>query len=128
MKHRLLNLGLILSSLFGYLEWGLNNHTFLFQAEAEVLSKLFGDFASVAHPFTLLPLAGQVILLITLFQQKPAKTLTYIGLGCIGILLAFICFVGAISLNAKVFLSTLPFLLLAVWTIREYRKKSTEAP
>ena len=128
MKHRLLNLGMILGSLLGYLEWGQGNSTFLFQAEIEVISKLFGDFASTMHPFTLLPLFGQILLIATLFQQRPNKILTYIGIGCIGVLLAFICFIGIISLNIKVFASTLPFLALTVWIIRENRKTNAEVP
>lgn len=70
MKSKLLNFLLIVTSLLGYLEWGGDNHIFLFKAEAEILSKLFTDPLSVLHPFTLLPLAGQIILLITLFQKK----------------------------------------------------------
>jgi hypothetical protein len=52
----------------GYLEWGGDSHSYLFQAEVEVLSKLFVDPVSVLHPLTVLPLAAQVILLLTLFQ------------------------------------------------------------
>jgi hypothetical protein len=75
MKSKILNLGLILTSVFGYLEWGSGNHAFMFQAEAELLGKLFTDPASVVHPFTLLPLAGQLMLEITWFQPKPGKRL-----------------------------------------------------
>lgn len=123
MKNKILNLALILTSLLGYLEWGTGNKMFLFQIEGEVLSKLFSDPVSALHPFTVLPLLGQILLIVTLFQQQPGKMLTYIGIGCIGLLLAFIFFIGLISLNFKVLLFALPFLLVAAWTIRENIKR-----
>lgn len=122
MKSKLLNLLLIVTSLFGYLEWGGDNHTFLFNAEYEVLSKLFTDPASVLHPFTVLPMIGQILLLITLFQKQPSKILTYTGIAGLGILLSFILLVGVLSLNVKIILTALPFLVIAVITILHYRK------
>ena len=118
MNRRFLNGAIIVTSLFGYLEWGKENHTFLFQAEAEVLSKLLQDPLSVAHPLTLLPLFGQVLLLITLFQKKPSKVLTFMGLGCLGLLLFFISFIGIISFNWKIFLSTIPFIITAILAVK----------
>lgn len=121
-KAKILTALLIISSLFGYLEWGQNNHILLFQAEAEIITKLFTDPLSALHPFTVLPLLGQVFLLITLFQKKQSKILTYIGIGGIGILLALMFLIGCIELNYKILLSTVPFLLLAFINIRHHRK------
>lgn len=81
MKSRLLNLGLLLSSLVGYLEWGTDQKMFLIQGEFYVISKLFTDPTSVLYPLTLLPLAGQLILLYTLIQKQPNKIVTLIGIG-----------------------------------------------
>jgi len=122
MRSKLLNLLLIITSLAGYLEWGGGNSAFLFEAEAEVLSKIFIDPASVVHPFTLLPMVGQLILLITLFQQKPGRLLTWTGLSGIGILLVFMFVIGILSLNLKVAFSAVPFLVVGVVTIRHYRR------
>lgn len=127
-KAKILNLLLILTSLAGYLEWGKDNQTFLFQAEAEILVKLFSNPESVIHPFTLLPMAGQILLLITLFQKNPGKTLTYIALPCIGLLLVFMFAIGLMSWNVKILISTLPFLITAFLTLRHHwrRKPSNE--
>jgi len=125
-KKKLLNAGLILTSLIGYLEWGTENHTFLFQAEWVVLSKLIQDPMAVVHPFTLLPLFGQIVLLITLFQERPNRIMTFVGLACLGILLFLMFFIGVISFNYKIFLSTLPFVITAVLTVRENLKKLHE--
>lgn len=122
MKSKILNLLLIITSLLGFLEWGGNNHTFLFQAEAELLSKVFTDPISVIHPFTILPLLGQVILIFTLFQRTANKILTYISIGCLGILLGFMFVIGFMSLNFKIILSIIPFFVVFILTIRHNRK------
>src|SRR5690606_7351199 len=109
--------------LIGYLEWGKDSKMFLFQGEIEVVAKPFNDPASAIHPLTILPLLGQIILLFTLFQKQPSKIFTYIGLGCIGILLLFMFVIGIISMNFKILFSTLPFLFIGVWIIRDYRKR-----
>lgn len=122
VNRKLLNTLLILSSMIAYLEWGSNNSMFLIEGELEVLEKLFSDPLSVLHPFTVIPLLGQVLLTITLFQKVPGKKLTYAGLICISLLLVLVFIIGIISLNYKTILSTLPFMICAVFTIRALRK------
>jgi 4-hydroxybenzoate polyprenyltransferase len=113
---------LIITSLLGFLEWGGNNRSFLFQVEATLLLKIFTDPASVMHPLTILPLLGQIVLVATLFQRTPNKKLSYIGIGCLGILLGWMFVIGWVSLNFKIILSTIPFLVFAIFTIRNYRE------
>lgn len=122
MKSKILNFLLLITSLIGYLEWGGNNHIFLLKAEAEIISKLFSDPASVLHPFTIIPMVGQAMLLITLFQKQPNKVLTYISIGGLGILLGFMFVIGLMGLNYKIIFSTIPFLVVAVLAIMHYRK------
>ena len=121
MKSKIYNFLLILSSLIGYLEWGKTNHSFLYQVEIEMLSKLMTDPRSIIHPLTILPLIGQILLLATLFQKKPNKTWTYIGIGCIGLLLILMFLIGLISLNYKITLSTIPFIVITILAIKQYR-------
>ncbi len=123
MKSKILNFLLILTSLIGFLEWGKDGKQFLFQVEAEIISKLFTDPISIIHPLTILPLAGQLILLITLFQKKPNKVLTFISIGGLGILLGLMFAIGLIDLNFKILFSTIPFLVIAFLTIRYHRKR-----
>ncbi|MFZ1457935.1 MAG: hypothetical protein WAT46_17960 [Saprospiraceae bacterium] len=122
MKPKILNALLIVTSLLGYLEWSGDSHTFLFQAEAEILYKLFTNPSSVVHPFILLPLIGQILLLITLFQKSPSKILTYVSIAGLGLLLGFMFIIGLISLNYKIIISTISFLVVAVLTIINLRK------
>jgi type IV secretory pathway VirB6-like protein len=126
MKNKLIISGLVLSSFIGYLEWGKDSKSFLIQAELEVLSKIFTDPASVVHPFTLVPLMGQILLLITLFQKKPSRLLAFIGIGSIGILLLFMFFIGILSFNLKILASTIPFIVLCFAFIKINRRGASK--
>lgn len=126
MKLKILNAVLIITSLLGYLEWGGDNSVFLFQSEYDVIIKLFTNPTAASHPFTLLPLLGQVLLLTTLFQEKPGKVLTYVGISCLGLLLGFMFIVGLLGLNFKIVISVLPFIMTAVYTLKQHQKQSSE--
>ncbi|MBK7712640.1 MAG: hypothetical protein IPJ37_18025 [Bacteroidales bacterium] len=129
MKTKFLNFLLIIASLSGYLEWSGNSHIFLFKAEADIFSKLFTDPVSLLHPFIILPLAGQILLLITLFQKRPDKTLTCISIAVLGLLLGFMFVIGLIKLNFKIIVSTIPFLTIAVLSVLDIKKtKINERP
>lgn len=117
---KILNLVLILTSFVGYLEWGGGNHLFLLQAETEVLSKLVADPGSVIHPLTLLPLAGQALLAVTLFQASPSRVLTFLGIAGIGLLMGVMLLAGLLGPNLKVILSTVPFLGTSVLTLKHH--------
>ena len=123
MKSKIINLCLILTSLLGYLEWGGNNNMFLFEGEWQILSQLFTDPLAALHPFTVLPIIGQLMLAFTLFQKKPNRTLTFLGIGGIGLLLLFMFVVGFISNNFKIISSTIPFIITAIYAIKYYKRK-----
>ena len=122
MKSKVLNFGIIFTSLLGYTEWGEDQSMFLFQGELEVLSKVFSSPESIIHPFIGLPLLGQLILVYTLFQKRPSKILSYLGIGLLGILLLMLLFIGVISKNIMIIGCTLPFILLSIYTLLYYRK------
>ena len=122
MKSKILNVLLIITSLIGYLEWSGDSSSFLFQAEAEIFSKLFSDPQSVLHPFTVIPFIGQLLLVFTLFQNKPSRILTYTGIFALGFLMVFLFVIGLISMNLKIAGSTVPFLAVAVLTVINLRK------
>lgn len=120
MKSKIINFLLIISSLFGYLEWGGNMHSFLFEAELAIISKLLTNTGSVLHPLTVLPLIGQIILLFTLFQKIPSRKLTYLAIAGLGCLIGLMFVIGLISLNYKIIASTAPFIFLTVVAIKHY--------
>ena len=118
MKYKVLIFLLIISSLFGYLSWGTDNHAYLWEVERDIIQKLFSEPESVAHPFILIPLLGQLLLLIALFQNKPNPKLIYTAIGCIGLLFVFILIAGILSTHISIIGSTLPFLAISMYTIK----------
>ena len=126
MKGKILNTLLIIFSLFGFLEWGENKTMFLIQVEAEIFSTILKDPGSLIHPFILLPLLGQIVLLLTLVQKNPNKIMTYLGIGGIGIIMALIFLIGCLNINFMMLLSTIPFLVISFYTIRHHMKKRIE--
>lgn len=114
---RILNLGLFLSFMICYLEWGGGNNGFIFQMEYEVIRQLFSG-GSVLHPLTILPFAGQILLLITLFQRTPNRRLTILSMILLGSLVLMILLVGILSLNLKILFSVLPFLIFSYLIIK----------
>lgn len=117
MKGKVLIICVVLASLLGYLEWSGGNRMFLYQAEAEIMYKLFTQPQLVMHPFILLPLLGQVLLLATLLRERPNKILVFAGMAAIGILYLFMLFIGIISSKFRITLSTVPFLTISIWLI-----------
>jgi hypothetical protein len=124
MKPKILNFLLILFSLIPYLEWGKYNNSYLYKAELEIFTKLFTDPMSVIHPFTLLPMLGQVLLLVTLLNKQVNKNLTYIGITGIGLLVSLIFFIGIITLSFKIIIFSLPFLIISFYTIKFHRSNT----
>lgn len=120
MNTRIANVLLLVSSLICYLEWGGGNSGFLFQTEYAVFIKRSSD--SFLHPFVLIPLIGQILLIASTLKKQPSKLLTLIGLSMIGLLVLMVLFVGLLSMNAKIVGSTIPFILISVFFIRSYRK------
>lgn len=113
IKNKLLVFLIIITSLLGYLEWGGGNKAFLFEMEMEVISRLFSNPGSIIHPLTILPMIGQLMLIFSLWREPFYKKLAFWGLGLIAILLVFILVVGIISLNWKIVVSVIPFLILS---------------
>lgn len=125
---KLLNFGLLIFFLVGYLEWGQTESTYIFRGELDVLQKLFTDPMSVLHPLILIPFGGQLILLFTIFQNTPSRRLTLIGLACLSILILVIFLIGVMGLNFKMLGSTLPFIITGILVLKYNRKKEPTPP
>ncbi len=121
-KAKWYNLMLILTSLIVYLEWGKDSKMFLWQMELDIVLKSIKNPLTLLHPLVLMPLIGQLALLLTLFQTNPSKKLTYVGVLGLGLLILFIFFIGLIGFKWKIMLYSLPFLILAIVRIIQLRK------
>ena len=117
MHYRLLGILLIIFSGIGYLEWGGSQRIFLFQAEFEIITKLCTNPISVLHPFTILPIIGQFLILYAITKSPFNSKIMYIGIGLLSILLGFMFIIGCISVNYKILISTFPFLGLSGFVI-----------
>jgi hypothetical protein len=122
MKRKLLIFLLLLTSLLGFLEWGGDHHGFLFELEAGLFKTIFKNPLAMLHPLILLPLAAQIILIVLLFK-KPERILIYLSIGGIGLLMIMILLAGISSKNMKMVISTLPFILVALITLKEIKKE-----
>lgn len=122
---RLLVLALIVTSLLPYLEWG-NQSAFLFEMEYEILFSGKHEKENFIHPAILIPLAGQLLLIIAAFQKIPQRKLVLPGIGLLALLILFISLIGILAKKPEIILSTLPFLTASGWYIFRTRpvKKS----
>lgn len=109
---RLLKLAILLSSMLCYLEWGQSNSSFLFEVEYAVLS-MSTSADSFMHPLIILPLIGQVMILISMVMRGHSKRMTNLGIVLLGSLVVVILFVGLLSLNPRIIVSTIPFLVFS---------------
>ena len=122
MRLKLYLSALLISSFFVYLSWSKTSSAFLFQMEYEILAKLFSDPLSVLHPFTIIPLIGQVLILISLLQKQPNNLVMKLGIGSLLFLIGFIFIVGLLSLQLTIIISTVPFISLAVLSFLEIKR------
>lgn len=121
---KLLNFCLLISSFFGYMEWGADQRAFVFQAEAELFTK---DLANLVHPFVLIPLAGQAMMLYTLFQPRPGRWLTLIALACMSLFMLLLFGIGLMTVNPRILMAALPFVVLGIAVLWYNRKKQAAA-
>ena len=127
MNLRILNILLICFSLLAYLEWGGGNQSYIYEIEAELFTKIFTNPSTLIHPFILLPVIGQILLLVSIFHTPYKTIITYMGMTCIGLLFSFILFIGIIKGNLKILISVMPFFITAIYTIQFLRNKSAKS-
>jgi hypothetical protein len=120
---RFWNILLIISFLLGYLEWGKNQHIFIYQAIIELYQKGKVNPVSVLHPFTLLPLIGILLFLYTVFQKSPSRIISIIGAICMSSIMLMILIIGVIVPNFKMLISSLPFFTIAFFVIKSHWRK-----
>lgn len=122
---RLLNICLLLTSLIGYLQWGKDQHAFLFQVEYDLIFGSKHSLQSFIHPFILIPLCGQLVLFYTIFQKTPNKALSLIGLICLSLIMLLILLIGIMTKNSSIAFSAIPFVITGILVLRYNRKQTT---
>lgn len=119
---KLFIIGFLLSSLFGYIEWGNNQSMFIFQMEFDLFFGSKGSINSFTHPLIAIPLIGQLILLFQLFYKHPKKTWISIGASCIALLFLLFFAIGLLTINFKILGSSLPYVLIFILFILKIKR------
>lgn len=114
-------LGLFLSSFIGYLEWGKQSE-FIGEIEYDLLLKMTESPEAFLHPFILLPLLGQLLLLFSLWMSKPKFWMVFGASTGIALLFLLLLFIGILNWNPKITILALPFLTCYCFLIA--RRKS----
>ena len=123
MKLRFINIGLLLTFFLCYMEWGQGNSSFIFQIPYALFSKMDDLWASLTHPLIISGLIGQLLLLYCAFKSTPNRTVNTIGILILSPVVLLTLLAGALSVNLKMIVSTLPFLTLAVVYFLRFRKR-----
>ena len=121
MNFLLIKTGLLVSSLFCYLEWGNDNSAFLFQVEYLIFTRN-ASAESFMHPLVITPFIGQLLILISLFITGPSPGLTLTGIVMLSILILLVLFVGILSTNLAIIASTMPFIIISVVYIIAWKR------
>lgn len=119
---RLLSILLIISFQFGYLQWGSNDHMFVFEVEAALISNFASKYRSLLHPFILVPLIGFILHIYNIIKPGIRKRYPLIGIVCLSTLMLMLLFIGLLAQKGKIIVSTLPFIMIAVISVLYYRK------
>jgi hypothetical protein len=125
LMKRLINICLFLTFLLGYLEWGKSHTLFIFQAEFEIFLKGKHDFKSILHPFILIPFFGQAIILYCIFQKNAGRVLNLAGLACLSMFMLLLFTIGLLTLNIKIIISTVPFIIAGILLIKFSKSANT---
>lgn len=123
LMKRIWNILLLISFLFGYLEWGKNQHLFIYQAIAELYEKGKINPLSVLHPFIILPFVGMLLFLYTVFQKTPNRIITIIGAICMSSIMVMILIIGVLVPNFKMLGSVAPYFIIAFFVFKSQWRK-----
>ncbi len=105
-----------------HLEWGGNNSDYLVAMEIKVLSGAVSGADLFLHPMILLPLLGQLMVLMALIHPHRLRMLAITGQVMLSLLVGLIFLSGLLRPHLLVAISTIPFLASSVLFYIAYRK------
>jgi hypothetical protein len=110
---RVLNIALLISFSFVYLDWGHDGAEFIWQLEAFTFIGPVPNLVLLANPFFILSFVGQLLLVISTIKSPPSRRMTRYGFAFLSGIVILVLLIGLIMMKGKMILSTLPFLVLA---------------
>lgn len=111
---RFINAGLLLTFSLGYMEWGQGYSAYIFEVIVKLFSNWHDLLQSLVNPLILAGLAGHILLIWCVFQEKPNRKLNIAGILILAPVIVLVLLAGALSGNWKMILSALPFTALVV--------------
>jgi hypothetical protein len=120
MKLRLLHIAFLVSFLACYLEWGKGRWAFIAEVDYEIFAKK--QLINFFHPVILAGFISQFIFLYGAIAKRPFRWITITALILAGLIVLLCLFVGVLSTNAKIILSTLPYLFFCLVYFRSTRQ------
>jgi len=122
---RLIYLLTLISFSLAYMEWGGDNHGYVFDIQKKVFTEPDHFISNITHPVILAGFVGQIILLIAIFKPKIRFIFVIIAIGLLGVPIILILMSGLFSSNARIVGSCLPFLGLALWVLLKTKSKDS---
>ncbi len=120
---QLINLGLLLTFQFCYLEWP-NNTSFVFQAQYEIFSKTHQFARNFLHPIILIGFFSQILILLSVIFKNFNSKWNLIGVIALTPIVLLFLLVGIVSFNIKIIISTIPYLIFLILYFK-FRNKKT---
>ena len=118
----ILGLSVIVSFSICYMEWSGGNKAFLAEAEYEILFKQKNFLHSLFHPLILSGVTGQLLILYYALISNKRLWLLITGTLILSVVPAMILLSAILSMNIKMSLSVIPFIISSIINLR-YNKK-----
>lgn len=110
---KLLNLGLILTFMLGYMEWGQGQSAFVGQIQYEVFFGRPNWKENLAHPVLLAGFTGQLCLLYAMLAPRPRPWVNHLGVALLSLVMLLLFAVAVLAANPRMMAFNLLFLPLA---------------
>lgn len=114
LDRRTLHVLLALTPLICYLQWGGGHAATLAEIEWQILTTTKDSLQSLLHPFFLLPLLGQIALLVTAFTKKSPLIISIGGQVLLSLIVFMVALSGILTRNLLMLASAVPFIIVSV--------------
>jgi hypothetical protein len=127
---RLLNIALLITFLFVYLDWFHDGAGFIWQVESSMFSELhfhIGLLANAVFLLFILTFIGQALLIVGAIKAHYSKRVTICAVILLNPIVVLVLIMGLLIPDIKIALSTAPFLILvAIFIIKGRNMRITK--
>ena len=125
MMLKSIRIGLLVTFLTCYVDFGHDGGSFIGQIEWSLLNTLNDLFDSIQVSFVALAFIGQLLLVIAIFWTRYSKRLTLVSVICLSVVVLSIAALGLLT-DFKTALSTIPFIAIVILYISKRHLKETK--